>query len=179
MKLLQNNNIRLRAPEPEDLDVFFRWENDTTLWKYGATLSPYSRYALKEYLSNIEQNIYQNNQLRFMIEEVSGSVPAGTIDLYDFEPHHSRAGVGILIDETFRKRGIASGAIELISEYAFSFLNIHQLYAHIPVSNTVSIALFKKNGFTASGILKDWIRIGEEYEEVYIMQRITDKGHIK
>lgn len=178
MTLLQNNNIRLRAPEPEDLDVFYRWENDTTLWKHGATLSPYSRYALKEYLSTIEQNIYQNNQLRFMIEKLSGKLPAGTIDLYDFEPHHSRAGVGILIDETFRGGGIASEALELLVEYTFSFLNIHQLYAHIPVSNTVSIALFRKNGFSTSGILKDWVRIGEGYEDVFVMQLVTEKEHI-
>ena len=40
-KLLENSNIRLRAPEPEDLEILYKWENDTSLWEYGASITPY------------------------------------------------------------------------------------------------------------------------------------------
>ena len=33
MKLLENERIILRALEPEDLDVLYRWENDASLWQ--------------------------------------------------------------------------------------------------------------------------------------------------
>lgn len=118
MGLLCNDVILLRAPEPEDLDCFYRWENDTDLWRFGATTSPFSRYALKEYIAAITQDIYQTNQLRFIIEDRQSGLPAGTIDLYDFEPHHRRTGLAILVDAGFRRRGIASQAIQLIEEYA-------------------------------------------------------------
>ena len=35
--------IRLRALEPEDLDVLYAIENDTTIWNVGNTNVPYSR----------------------------------------------------------------------------------------------------------------------------------------
>ncbi|WP_106829057.1 GNAT family N-acetyltransferase [Parabacteroides pacaensis] len=173
MELLKNTEIRLRAPEPEDLDVFYRWENDTELWKYGATLTPYSRYDLKNYLASSSHNIYRDNQLRLMIEQLSSGCTIGIIDLYDFEPHPGRAAVGILVDRDFRNKKVASQAIELLSTYAFSFLHIHQLYAHIPLSNAPSLSLFEKNGFVRSGVLKDWISAPEGYEDVVIMQKVN------
>ena len=45
MKWLENDTIRLRALEPEDLDLLYAWENDTSLWEFGSTLVPYSRYV--------------------------------------------------------------------------------------------------------------------------------------
>lgn len=172
MALLKNDHITLRAPEPEDLDIFYAWENDTELWKYGATLSPYSRYAIKEYLAALTHNIYESNQLRFMVEHCASGKVAGMIDLYDFDPHHRRAGVGVLVDKPFRRRQIASMALQLLTDYAFSFLHIHQLFAHIPTINTCSVALFEKNGFALSGTLKDWVYTSDGYRDVYVMQKI-------
>lgn len=172
MTLLKNDHIILRAPEPEDLDSFYAWENDTELWEYGATLSPYSRYAIKEYLAALTHNIYESNQLRFMVEHRASGKVAGMIDLYDFDPHHRRAGVGVLVDKSFRRRQVASQALHLLTEYAFSFLHIHQLFAHIPTANTHSMALFEKNGFTHSGTLKEWLYTPDGYKDIYVMQKI-------
>jgi len=39
-KLLENDMIRLRAPEPEDLEQFYQWENDNRVmdaWVYHRT----------------------------------------------------------------------------------------------------------------------------------------------
>lgn len=165
--------MKLRAPEPEDLEAFYRWENDTGLWKCGATLMPYSRYDLKNYLASSSHDIYRDNQLRLMIDMLSPSCTVGIIDLYDFEPHPSRAAVGILVDAGFRNKKVASQALELLADYAFSFLHIHQLYAHIPLSNQPSLSLFEKNGFIRSGVLKDWINTTEGYEDVVIMQKVS------
>lgn len=172
MTLLKNERIALRAPEPEDLDFFYRWENDTELWKYGSAVTPYSRYTLKQYLAGAPHDIYQQNQLRLMIVENAGGCVAGTVDLYDFDPHHNRAGVGILVDRGFRRKGIGCAALEAMAEYAFVFLHIHQLFAHVPVFNTPSLGLFEKNGFVAAGLLHDWLCTADGYADVCVMQRV-------
>ncbi len=46
----QGNGIRLRAPEPEDLEVMFRFENATDVWEMSNTTGPYSRFQLKQYI---------------------------------------------------------------------------------------------------------------------------------
>ena len=174
-KLLENNHIRLRAIEPEDIDVLYGWENDTDLWQYGATTAPFSRFVISEYLINSKQDIYQNRQLRLMIELKASGTAIGTIDLYDFEPLHRRAGIGILIDKAHRRKGFALQTLALIERYCFEFLKMNQLYAFIPEQNKNSIALFKKAGFCQSGVLKKWLMVGYGFEDVLIVQKIGNK----
>lgn len=174
MALLENEIIRLRALEPEDLDRLYRWENNPELWRVGNTLSPYSRYIIKEYIRESHRNIFELKQLRLMIELRSTAATIGTVDLYDFEPYHRRAAVGILLDPLFQGNGFAVETMNIIEEYAFSFLKLHQLYVHIPADNADSRALFTRCGFTITGTMKDWITTENGYSDVIMMQKMRD-----
>lgn len=175
-QLFENEHIRLRAIEPEDINVLYAWENDTQLWEMGSSIAPFSRYVIKEYLINSKQDIYQNKQLRLMIELKENGTPIGTIDLYDFDPFHKRAGVGILIDKNYRNRGFGVQTLELLKNYGFGFLKLKQLYAFIPEKNTNSVKLFLKAGYTQSGILKEWLSGKNAFENVLVLQLIPDNS---
>ncbi|MDR0546391.1 MAG: GNAT family N-acetyltransferase [Dysgonamonadaceae bacterium] len=173
MQYLANNNLLLRALEPEDLEILYRWENDTELWQYGSTLTPYSRFTLRDYINNsLQQDIFQSRQLRLMITEKTSAKTLGTIDLYDFDPIHQRAGVGILIDKDFHRRNYGFQSLELIKQYTSKVLNLHQLYAYIPKNNEASYRLFLKSGFSESGLLKSWIKTENDFEDVWCVQKI-------
>jgi diamine N-acetyltransferase len=174
MKLLENDNIRLRALEPEDLDILYQWENDSRLWRHGSTLTPYSKFVLRDYLLNSSQDIFQTRQLRLIIIEKKTGNSIGTIDLYDFEPMHLRAGIGILLDENYRNRGFGFQALQLMEAYAFRFLLLKQLYAYIPESNRISYKLFQKSGYEEIGLLKSWIKTMHGFADVCLMQRIDN-----
>lgn len=173
MALLENDIILLRALEPEDLDVLYKWENDSTLWNCGSTLTPYSKFALREYLAGSTQDIFQSHQLRLMIVEKSSGKPIGTVDLYDFDPMNLRAGVGILLDADYRNKGYGFHALHLMKEYACRFLLLKQLYAYVPKPNEASYKLFGKSGYEESGLLKSWKKTAEGYIDVYLMQLLS------
>ena len=65
--LLSNDKITLRAMEPSDIDLIYKWENDTSLWTVSDTVAPYSREALMLYIANCANDIYANKQLRLMV----------------------------------------------------------------------------------------------------------------
>jgi diamine N-acetyltransferase len=172
-KILENDKLRLRAPEPEDLDYLYKWENDTSLWEFGATVTPYSRFALKQYLIDSKQDLYTDKQLRLMIVIKESNEVVGTVDLYDFDPFHKRAGVGILIDNKFREKGYGLQTLQILEDYAFNFLKLKQLYAVIPESNRGSVKLFRKAGYSDAGKLLEWLSTGNRYEDALIMQKIN------
>ncbi len=168
--------VILRAPEPTDIDFLYAWENDRTVWHVSNTNAPYSRFAIEQYVMNAQQDIYSTRQLRFMIDitDPSGkTVTIGTIDLFEFEPAHRRAGVGILILREYRSQGYASEALELLVDYAFHTLNLHQLFCHILSTNIVSLNLFANHQFEIIGLKKEWVLIGNEWEDEYILQRVN------
>jgi len=171
-------NILLRAPEPSDIDTIFRWENDIRIWHLGNTITPFSRFAIEQFVMNIENDIFASKQLRLMIDwhsSGSGAITVGSIDLFDFDPYHKRAGVGILIDASSRQHGFASEALSLLIEYCFSTLNLHQLYCNIEQNNIESIRLFTKAGFISCGTKKEWLLREEQWTDELMFQLIRRK----
>ena len=167
---LRRNGYVLRAPEPEDLACMYLFENTPSLWEVGNATGPYSRFYLKQYIEENKNDLYTDRQLRLMIaykEEV-----IGIIDLCNFEPFHNRAEVGIVIAEAHQKKGIGHLALQLLCEYCFGYLGIHQLYAYIDTTNEASFRLFAGCGFKECAHLKDWIRSGSQYRDVKMVQLI-------
>lgn len=169
MNKSEKNIVRLRAMEPEDLDVLYRIENDRDLWNVGCTNVPYSRFCLHNYIADSRNDIYTDKQLRLMIENHDGET-VGIIDMINFDPRHQRAELGIIIINRFRRLGFASAAIKKIASYAKSILHLHQLYAFIEVDNIASIELFSSLGFEKSSILKDWLYNNGQYSDAILMQ---------
>lgn len=168
--LLQNDIISLRAVEPEDLELFFRWENDTELWNCAPTIAPFSRKNLSDYIERYTADIFAERQLRLMVIERESGATAGTVDLTDFDPVNRRAAVGVLIDREFRRRGLGLEALKLTADYAAQRIGMHQLWATVAASNLASLDLFSAAGFRRYGRLRSWIRTGRHYSDAYIMQ---------
>lgn len=177
---LTGNQLSLRAIEPGDIDLLYTWENDTSFWKVSNTLVPYSRHVLTQYLETAHLDVYSTKQLRLLIDELPNTTTylnqpksVGCIDLFDFDPLHLRAGIGILIaGEADRRKGHASEALELLINYCFEHLHLHQLYCNIEVTNEASILLFKKHGFEITGVKKHWLREGNSYKDELLLQLI-------
>ncbi len=173
--LLENDKIKLRAPEPDDLEFLFEMENDTSLWHLSNTISPFSRFDLEQYILMSDKDIYKIRQLRFIIEKLNGSA-VGIIDLFDFEPVHKRSGIGIMVKAEDQKNGYASAALELIFNYSVRMLGLHQLYCNIEYSNVNSLRLFEKNGFVITGNKKDWNNFqGEWVDELFLQKNLEIK----
>ncbi len=172
-KLLSNDIISLRAIEPEDIELLYSWENDPEIWEVSHTLVPFSKYILALYIQNADKDIYESKQLRLMIDTVEGKT-IGAIDLFDFDPYHSRIGIGLLIyAPDKRSKGYASASLELLIPYCFQKLNIHQAYVNIETGNTISVALFEKFGFKTCGTKKEWLRSDTGWKDEVMMQLIN------
>jgi len=168
---LTKDNIRLRALEPDDLDFLFTTENDEDFWQISSTQVPFSKHLLAKYIANSHMDIYQAKQLRLVIDYQKQAI--GFIDLFDFNPQHQRAGIGILIVKEFQNKGLGLKVLNLIVDYAFNVLLLHQLYADIETDNTASIKLFEKANFRLVGVKKEWNFTNNGYKDEALYQLIN------
>ena len=172
--MINDDIIRLRALEPEDLEYLYKWENDMDMWEVSNTLTPFSVYMLKKYIENSHLDIYTTKQLRLMVELIETNTPVGLVDLYDFDPYHQRAGIGIMIHNSeHQKKGYATSAIRLLIDYCFETLGLNQVYSSVPSSNIGSRRLFEKLGFVQTGYRKDWLRRGNGWEDILYFQLLN------
>ena len=176
MYILENKHIALRALEPSDLDALFEIENDSAMWNISDTLVPYSRDLLSKYIEESTKDIFEAKQVRLAISPNGSDELIGLIDLFQFEPHHRRAGMGIFVRKDHQQKGIATQAIDLMTRYAFQILGLHQVFAHVPVNNPGSQRLFENSGFAISGTLKDWAKDKNVYTDVLIYQLMNPEN---
>ena len=163
----------LRLLESSDLEFLERIENDTRLWKYSNTTEPYSNQVLGIYIQNAKQDIVDGGQQRFVIVD-SNSNKLGLIDLFDYEPKHARAAVGVVIVEEHRGMGYAKEGLQLLEKTAIQKLNLHQLYAGVSIENAPSRALFKAAGYVETAIKKDWSYYENQFHDEIIVQKFLN-----
>jgi len=172
--MLENERIRLRALEMNDVDKLFVWENNRVNWRVSQTLTPYSRHILIDYVNSVT-DVFTDKQLRLIIEENESQTAIGTVDIFDCDFKNKRAGLGILLAEPEKRgKGFASEVMEIVLPYCFQTLSMHQVYCSILTDNEESVRLFKKFGFKEVGIKKDWTYYdGKFYDEV-LMQKFKE-----
>jgi diamine N-acetyltransferase len=136
--MLESDIVRLRALEPEDVDILYKWENDTNVWKVSNTVVPFSRHILRQFIDSQKYDVFETRQLRLIIEAKDSGRPVGTIDLFDIDPYNRRAGIGVLIyDKKERCQGYASSALQILIR---NLIFLHTLSACDP-----------RRGWTRSG----------------------------
>ncbi len=173
MELLKGPNLQLRALEPGDIDLLYKWENDTKLWTLSNTTTPFSKFYLEQFIINSQNDIYADKQLRLIIElHNHNNEIIGCIDIFDFDPANSRAGIAILIEKKYRSHGYGSEALEIIINYSRDTLNLKQIFCNIGADNKESLKLFQKKGFEITGQKKYWIRKNHKWIDEYILQLI-------
>lgn len=168
MTMIQNDRVILRAPEPDDVDALYLWENDAP----DTLNEPLSRLAVWTYVHDYKADIYSRRELRLMIDYAVTGATIGHIDLVEFDPTHRRAGIGIYIAEEYRHCGFAAEAVGLLSEYCHNTLHMKQLWAQVAADNVASLALFISAGFAEVATLPFWFRRGDRYVDVKIFTKI-------
>ena len=149
--------VKLRAIEPEELDMLYRIENDMKLWNVGK--------------AKASDDIYTDRQVRMMVENEEGEI-VGIADVVNFDPSNCRAEVGLIILDAQRKKGYGSSTLSQIADYALKVLHLHQLYAYVDCNNEASVHLFRSSGYLESANIKDWLYDGREFHDAVLMQLV-------
>ena len=165
--------VKLRAMEPEDLDLLYQIENDSSIWHVGTNNVPYSRYVLHDYIAHASGDIYTDKEVRMMIDNEQGET-VGIVDLVNFSPQHQRAEIGIVIKDGCRNLGYANAALRKIMSYAHDVVHLHQLYAIVEATNEISLNLFESLGFSRSICLKEWTFNGNTYVDAIVIQKFLN-----
>ncbi|SMB96437.1 GCN5-related N-acetyltransferase [Hymenobacter roseosalivarius DSM 11622] len=164
--------VFLRALEDSDLEFLYALENDPAIWGVSDTMAPVSRYALREYLAHAAADFYEVRQLRLVICAPTDGRAVGILDIFDFQPLHLRAGLGITILSAERRCGYALAAVAVGLEYARLTLRLHQLYCTVAATNQASLRLFRKAGFRRVGIRQEWLRTDAGWNDAVELQKI-------
>src|SRR5262245_232799 len=96
---------------------------------------------------------------------------AGAINYHAHNPQARRLAVGWIVVPSLWRKAVMAEAAPLVLGHCFAQLNAHRIEARIEPENAASRRLAARLGFVEEGVLRDWIRVGDEFRSV-IMYRL-------
>ena len=105
---------------------------------------------------------------------LDGDTIAGTINLFGIvRDGPESATIGYWVDGARNRRGLATGAVGEILEYAFGELGLHRVEAATLVDNIPSQRVLEKNGFERFGLARRLLLIAGEWRDHVLYERVN------
>jgi RimJ/RimL family protein N-acetyltransferase len=164
---IQDNNIKLRAIELDDLGLLQLWANDPDIqYLLGGWHFPTS---MKDQQSWYDSLSCSSNNQRFMVVN-KDNISIGMANLININFKDGNAEHGLLLDTKYRGQGYGYDVVQAIMNYAFNELRLNRLETTIIATNKVSMSLFlNKCGWTKEGTLRNWyFRKGMLIDKIYL-----------
>ncbi len=89
--------------------------------------------------------------------------------------YQKSAEIGYWIGEPFWGNGIATKAVELITEYGFAKLDLNRIYTGVFGYNIASMKVLEKNGFEKEGIFKNAILKNDKICDEHRFYKLNEK----
>ena len=114
-----------------------------------------------------------------MIHKIDSSTlnitePVGTIEMFDFDPIHKHAGIGIMLLKEYQGQGIGKLALDQFLAYLFETLHVHSVYANVSETNVNSIKFFESYGFEKIAEYKEFLCENQTFVSQLTFQYINE-----
>jgi RimJ/RimL family protein N-acetyltransferase len=147
---LTGDGIVLREWQSEDLDDLIDMLDEPEIARWTPMPSPFDVEAGIAYLKRCYQGRVNGSRIQLVIT-ADGGRPLGEVLLFGVDLGLKEAELGYLVGKDHRRRGLASGALSLLSAYARSSLNLSRLLLRIDPRNTASTAVAQHCGYRLTG----------------------------
>jgi RimJ/RimL family protein N-acetyltransferase len=149
---LTGDGVTLREWRSEDLDDLIELLDEPDVARWTPMPSPFDVEAGMAYLKRAHHGRTSGQRIQLAIT-TDGGKPLGEVLLFGVDAGLKEAELGYLVGAPHRRRGLASGALSLLSGYARSTLSLNRLLLRIDPDNAASCAVAQRCGFRLTGEL--------------------------
>jgi RimJ/RimL family protein N-acetyltransferase len=166
---LAGDLVRLRAPEPDDLDAFRAFDLDSQgARQSGQTELPVSREAQRLWGEEDASKRPTGDSARLVIETLGGEV-IGSISVDRANRRHGVFSYGIGIGSEHRGKGYGSEALVLLLRFYFAELRYQKCDTGIYAFNEGSLRFHERLGFVVEGRRRRGVYTEGEYHDVVLV----------
>ena len=156
----------------DDVEKYTEWLNDMEIGQF-VTLSHQVIDIEKE--SELLRELVKNNCIFAIVEKDTNKV-IGNCGIHQVSDVHRNASLGIFIGEkTFWNQGIGSEATNLLLDFAFNMLNMHNVYLSVLAYNKRAIRCYEKIGFKKVGVQREFMFVSGQYHDVIIYDMLASE----
>lgn len=161
--------ITIRNTQEKDLDFVINVERE-----------PENAQYIGQWTKEQHKNaLFNEDIVHLIVEDKSRNAPVGYVIMAGLEnQNNSIEFKRIAISD--KGKGFAKETLRLIKEISFKQLKAHRLWLDVRYKNIRAQNLYKSQGFTEDGILRDSIFYNGNYESLIVMSILENeyKSHL-
>ena len=170
--VMAGERIRLEPPRPEYAPAYIRWFADRLVTRYLMVRYPTSLRKQEEW---IEQMAASADDVLWAIVLKEGGKLIGATLLEKIDWRNRDAESGIVIgDKSEWRRGHASEAMRLRTEYAFMELGLRKVWTGVWLPNAGSRRALEKAGYRQCGLMRRHVLVGGQWHDVWLAEVLRE-----
>lgn len=166
------NKIKLRALEPEDMELLRATVNDPQMEKMVVGWS--FPIAKQDQIDWYNRTKGDNRNQRFAIEYNGCFVGISTLTDIDWKNRCAFHGIK-LINDAPKGKGLGFDAVYAVMKYAFEDLGLNRLYGGILDYNIPSQKLYQKCGWSIEGKFRQCVFKDNAYHDEFAVSILKDE----
>ncbi|MCT8970342.1 GNAT family N-acetyltransferase [Microbaculum marinisediminis] len=176
---IHGDGVFLRTPQMGDFPAWTALRAESrpflTPWEPTWPLDDLTRASFRRRIRRYIQDVREDNAYPFFVFRSEDSAFLGGITLSNVRRGVTQStSIGYWIGEAFARQGYMSAAVGAIMPFVFDQLRLHRLEAACLPSNTASIRLLEKVGFTREGFARRYLRINGVWQDHLLYAMLSE-----
>lgn len=176
---IHGDGVFLRTPQMGDFPAWTALREESrpflTPWEPTWPLDDLTRASFRRRIRRYIQDVREDNAYPFFVFRSEDSAFLGGITLSNVRRGVTQStSIGYWIGEAFARQGYMSAAVGAIMPFVFDQLRLHRLEAACLPSNTASIRLLEKVGFTREGFARRYLRINGVWQDHLLYAMLSE-----
>jgi RimJ/RimL family protein N-acetyltransferase len=137
--------------------------------------NPYTTSDAEEYIAGTRVDLTAGKTLATVVEvdgALSGSIDLRLLDGFD----GLTAEIGYWVARFARRRGVASAATRLLSDYGFARLGLQRIELNVALNNPASARVAENAGFEVEGVRRAWRTVAGVPTDFTLYARVAVSG---
>jgi RimJ/RimL family protein N-acetyltransferase len=165
--------FQLRPLEPDDAAEVLASLLDPQIRRWFAGTPPTRVAEMGPWIERRLDRLHTGTGLSWTIRTAVGGTFAGTIEVHGLDLQDLVGELGYGIVEGFRRQGVATMAVDVVSRYLFGGLGLHRVQLMHAVENVASCGVADKAGFTYEGTLRETAQLDGVWVDEHMHARLA------
>ncbi len=177
--VLHGDGLMLRMPHTGDYPAWAelraRSREFLVPWEPTWTDDELTRAAFKRRLKHYQRDFRDETGYAFFIHRQHDQALIGGVSLSNIRRGVTQSvTLGYWMGRPFAGRGWMTEAVSAVAPFVLNSLRLHRLEAACIPSNTASIRVLEKCGFTREGFARSYLKINGVWQDHYLYALIAD-----
>jgi RimJ/RimL family protein N-acetyltransferase len=156
---LRDGRLLLRPWQLDDVSRVTEICQDPEISRWTRIPSPYAEEHARAFIEQTIRNWAERRQAEFAVTDAETGELVGAIGLHLQENYAVQGTIGYWVAKESRGRGIATGALRLVSRWGLEELGLPRLELVTDPENVPSQRVAESAGFRREGLLRQYIQL--------------------